>query len=230
MKSERFFRVINRVNAIVLLLGGLILIVMAGGAVIEEWWGNQSKPPVMSCSNNKWDRSVGEGDDQVPLLVFGDFNLMRGTEWTRAEVQLSEGIIPGKAAFKGGINVNLMFLSTETGEIRWLLPAGNRRHVEVVSDVIWLYGWEDEPFPVLLYQMKNPPGNEIAVSRTDGSGFRTILTGCGELEMVRKNDAGHLVLCYVSATEVLMMEMDPVTLEVLHEFTAEIGSGGRIEG
>lgn len=233
MKTERFFGVIKKVNAIVLLLAGLVFLGLMLNSAKEEWDRSGGWPEFGSSDRGSGSRGETKAV-RDSLLTFDNFMAVPGTSWARAAIRE-----PVYREIGGGIHidrkiVNYLFINSETGVSRRLLPHDEAVFLEPRSYDLEYFGWEDGPSPLMVFSLYSPVGKgtntkgnsdsvDLAISRLDGSGFKTLVSGKGHLGLVRMNPVGNVVFHYVTGGELLILEVDPVSLEIRNNHQVNLG-------
>ncbi len=177
MTSTRFFRIVWRINGVLVLLAFLAIGVgMLIGAVAALGHHGSDAGHVAAAAG-------GEAEQ----LVFGEVQPVEGTPYVLLPLQTSA---ESGDSFSSGSGVhsearNLLFYDTASGRTRWLRPD----HKAVVAAHVLLRERDDEKGPVrwIRYEIEEPvsgkedPRRHIAVSGPGGDDTTVVLRDVGEV-------------------------------------------------
>jgi hypothetical protein len=187
MKATRFFRVLWRINGLVIFLASVIAILVLGFIAIEfmDFGRNKSEQVV------KVDQPAEEKEELPELLAF---QTVFGTPFLRAELTFGDKYSRGSFSSSSGSysTRNYLFLNPETLESQWLFPDNKQLIVESDNLSAMIQEKESE-IPTshtvaFLYKMIDTDTNgdrkltagdkySIAYSRPDGRQFTTVIKG-----------------------------------------------------
>ena len=199
MKADRFFTMVQRINALILLvlgIGGLGL--MGFGLLDLVGWSFDEKP------SPKVD--IGP---KAPEGMELDFGCLGNVPGQRVFVLQAEAEYRGIGSSGGTCSVhNLLFVDLESGKSHWLLDdfRGLIPWNSLASEASQLRGWgydhgESDP-PAILYHVIDRDTNGdhtissadagvLAISATDGSGYAVVADGVTRVRhYVREGDTG----------------------------------------
>ena len=223
MESNRFFRVVWRINAIVILLAGLLAVGALAAVVAGMAWdaARSSRAPNVADQIN-----VAPGDalaDAEPDLVrasIGQFENIAGSTSLRAAVHVAGGSTDYSS--KGDASTrNYLYFDTATGTSHWLMP-DNKTEFLTERDFPEHSGGADEarrPVLATLYQLRTqaPRGaarndrhdqQTLAVSDPNGRHFRVLVDGIDEVNALWLDDARHIAALYSIGATLYTLKLD----------------------
>jgi hypothetical protein len=121
MKTTRLFRWIWRFNAIAILLVALAAVFGIGAVVVGEIAQNRRRSAEAAAAP-----VVKQADAELRL---GVPRMIPGTDVLRADLQAVDERAPSLSSYDSTVTHNILFIETNSGRSRWLLPS-HRRIVE----------------------------------------------------------------------------------------------------
>lgn len=200
MKTTKFFRVLWRMNGILIFFAALLAVGVLGFIAIEFLdFGRQDAEQAVHVE--------AEADEQVEPPTLGSFYSVSGFTVMRAELTFGDRYSSSSSFSKGGSysTRNYLFLDSETLEARWLFP--DSRQLILDSDELHETVQEDNSKKptsrtiAFFYQTINSDTNgdkqlttddkiNIAYSRPDGSEYTTVIKGIDRVLGTDTTDRG----------------------------------------
>lgn len=232
MRTRRFFAVIWRINAVLLLLLGLGGVFMIGtmiAATTGTLRPDRSDDPVADA--------VLPANQELAARL-GAFVPLRGSKMLRAQLEVG-GQSYSKFAFserEDAIVRNILLLDPATSRARWLMPTMTGALLSGI--VIWEDGSDSSTASylradsdntamarVLVYTVAREDTNRdgtvdknditnLALSDPDGERFQIVLKNITRINSTALLPDGKLAILYTTASELRRAVVDPVTFEV----------------
>ena len=230
MESNRFFSVVWRINALVILLAGLLAVGALVAIVVSMWpsggrsahEANVADQVAVKDGAEPGDATPGDAEPTTEHAEIGQFENVVGTTSLRAEVRVM-GRGGSDYSSKGGDTStrNYLYFDTATGSARWLMPDHKTEFLIArdFPDHSARAAESNEPVRVTVYQLRTQAPRDgaradrrsresLAVSDPDGRHFRVLAEGVDEVNAIWLDDPRHLAALYSSGTTLYTLKLD----------------------
>lgn len=192
---ERFFTIIRRINSI------LFLLVLLGVGASAAWWSWQLHQWYARYDPSQETAETEDGADEPAYAELGDADTVTGTG-TQMFSLTAEGL--GR---RGRQIRNILFLSVEAPQGRWLFPDHGNLILETDQIRPWRANDGTAPSTALYFEFvpaEPESGREpsefdffsVALSRPDGTGLVEVLQDVDQVLSFEQFDAGSLTVVY----------------------------------
>lgn len=219
MRTTKLFRMIWRINAVVILLGttGICLFLgyLAADALVSKFRLRERADTV----------NVEQRDDHAvdPKMWLGDFKRLAGTEHMCAALMSSQAYSAGLFSKEASATRNYLFLNIADKSSRWLMP--NNGQLLLSMDEIVEKGMnrsvrsEDEVVKWLAFevvpadtdgdrQLTAGDGKSLAVASPDGTHCVEVIKGVDEFKGQANPGGGKLVVVYRQGAKTTVAEVN----------------------
>ena len=212
-KTQRFFRVLWRANAVLILLSTAAISFLAGSLVLSQMGWNFDRrrvaavaPPVV-------------GPESTEQLYLGQVVQVEGTDTLRGEL-LAPGVGKGFSSGSYGSEVrNLLFLDGQSKTARWLLP--DSHHVVSRSMDIMSIAGEAKPSRLVAEVLLVKPiasdadsdAGSLLLLDPPGRQVKTIAQDVRAVNHARLGLDGRITVLYERNRKYVLATFDSVSLE-----------------
>jgi hypothetical protein len=221
-RSQRFFRVLWRINAVLILVAAAgVSFAVISLLVSELRWGSAHQRAVDAAPD------MGESETGERLYL-GQVSPVPGTDVLRGELRVHRG----SAGFSSGSGVysevrNLLFVRSGATVGRWLLSDNDHVIVEQ-EDVIPETEDGEDRVPIGMVALVKPSGSDDEVAEGDlllldpsGDRVQTVSSGVRALHAAALQD-GRLVLLFERQRRYVVAVFEPKTLAKVEEHPLEV--------
>jgi hypothetical protein len=168
MQENRFFRFVWRVNGIAILLLTVSFVVIGGYQLIASLVGQVPAPAITNVADDpgnkeRWHLGQITKIAETPYLFIP-------LESENKKIEPGKALLPQSSGFDlregyyGGASRNLLFVNTNTMEMKWLFGGNNQLVIEIDRLADRAYEEKSKPLAILYQVVKNDTNhNELRI-------------------------------------------------------------------
>ena len=213
MNPRRFFALLWRINAVLILVAGILAVVALGFAVVMMLNSTRSQ------DGDALTQAVFPDDNKAATL--GAFEAVPGTDVLRARLNVGDRPAFGSGSRYADSTVrNYLFVDPESRNAHWLRPSMEGVFLHSIN--LPESGFNEKPPDVRLFvytlverdtngdrQLTEADSKTIAVSDPAGKRFRIVVTGADELRDSRLLRSDRLLVLYSAGAKLMAAELNP---------------------
>ncbi len=204
MKRTRFFSVVWRINALLILgvgIGAFALLLVGGALFVKDFMRPRHTENVAYLAPDQVDKSGSE---------LGSFEPVDGTSTLRAALRLTQDYSIGSVSKESSSVQNYLYVDTGTHASHWLIPDNRGLIVATTELPAGRYGNRDEsPLEAVVYELVDADSDSdkkltkkdlitIAVSDPEGRSLVRLFKNVQRLNSAQLAGKGKLVLFYTA--------------------------------
>jgi hypothetical protein len=213
VSSKRFFVIIWRANAILILVTAVLacaVLAYAAWQIYREATRTRQATGVMNVAAEEIDRSK---------LQLGGFEAIAGTDVLRAPLQLQQ-VYGFSSGSKEAMSVeNYLFYNSANGSSRWLVPGNKGLFLSARELPEREYSKPEQPVVAVVYELVEADttgdgklttndAKTVAISDSIGSRFTRVLSGVEEINATTLTKSGHVLVLYTAGSTLKAAEID----------------------
>jgi hypothetical protein len=220
--TRRFFSLVWRANAILLLLTGILACVVLLVAVLQifrDATRTRQAVDVLNVAGEQIDRSK---------TSLGYFVTVAGCAVLRAPLHVQQTYAFGSGSKEATSVQNYLFYDPSDGSSRWLVPGNKGLFLATHELPEHEYSKPERPVVTVLYELVEADTNGdqrltesdakvVAVSDPSGSRFTRLFTGVQEVNGTTLTPQGHILVLYTVSATLRAAEIDVDTHRVLRD-------------
>ena len=222
MTGRRFFAVVWRVNAVLILLTTVLacaVLAFAAREIFKEAIRARQATGVVNVAEEQVDRSRAE---------LGKFEIVRGTRLLRAPLQIEQTYGFSSGSKEATSVQNYLFYDPSDGSSHWLLPGNKGLFLSEHELPEREYSKPEPPLIAVVYELVEVDTNgdkkltasdakAVAVSDPSGSRFTRRLTGVEEVHGTTLTTNGNILILYTAASTLKAAEIDVGSLKIVRD-------------
>jgi hypothetical protein len=222
VKTRRFFALVWRANAVLLLLMTILAIAVLSYAAFEIYRNatrTRQATNVLNVADEQIDRSKVE---------LGSFQTIAGSGILRASLQVEQEYGFGSGSKETTSIQNYLFYDPSDGSSRWLVPGNKGLFLATHELPEREYVKPEKPVVAVVYELvdADTTGDQkltasdakvLAVSNPSGSRFTRVLTGVQEVNGTTLTPGGRILVLYTSSATLKAAEIDAETHRIVRD-------------
>jgi len=222
VKTRRFFALVWRANAILLLLMAILAVAVLSYAAFEIYRNatrTRQVTDVLNVADEQIDRSKVE---------LGSFQTIAGSGILRAPLQIEQEYGFSSGSKETTSIQNYLFYDPSDGSSRWLVPGNKGLFLATHELPEREYVKPEKPVVAVLYELvdADTTGDQkltasdakvIAISNPSGSRFTRVLTGVQEVNGTTLTPGGRILVLYTSSATLKAAEIDVETHRIIRD-------------